>query len=114
MAKSLNEQIEAIQREDQRLAEAAKRREENLSKIVGPIADKLATAIRVRIEEELKANLGKASDMDLSREGTKAAVDAFWASITGAKKPAAEVKVAKGKAPAADKGQAAPAVAIEG
>lgn len=114
MAKSLIEQIEAFEREEKRIAEAAKRREENLSKIVGPIADKLATAVRVRVEEELKANIGKAGDLDLSREGIKSAVDAFWTAIAGAKKPTAEGKGAKGKSPAGDKGAAAPAVSIEG
>lgn len=114
MAKSLAEQIEAVRRDEERMAEAQKRRDENVRRIVTPIAEKAAAAVHAKLVEELKADLARATLVNLSKEGLKAAVDAFWDAVTQAEKSESAAKSAKSKTASVDIKPAAPAVSLEG
>ena len=112
MAKSLKEQIEQVRRDEERIAEAAKRRAESIGRIVAPIAEKAAAAVRARVEEELKADLAKAELIDLGRDSLKDAAEAFWVSATKGAAKAVEAKPSRAKS-ASSAIQAAGGVSIE-
>lgn len=114
MAKSLKEQIEAVRRDEERMAEAAKRRADNVNRIVTPIAEKAAAAVRAKIEDELKGDLAKAEMIDLSRENLKAAAEAFWAAVAKGQQGAGAAKPARAKGSAPVTAPSSPAVSIEG
>ena len=109
MSKSVTERIDAIRRKEERAKVAAKEAADEINRMITPIAEKLGAAVKARVEEDLKADIERVADVDFSREGIKAAVDAFMAAVLGDKSK----DKSKRKAPAAAHTPAGGEVQIE-